>query len=269
VDYAYQARKRFPDRRVVLTGEIIHNPHVNERLRAQGIRFLTDAGESIDALTPDDVVLLPAFGVTIELLEAFERRGCTLVDTTCGSVLNVWKNVKRYAADGFTSVIHGKYWHEETRATASQASHGGEGHYLVVLNREEAAVACRYICGGAAADPPRAESRERGAFLSRFEHAISPGFDPDLHLPAHRVREPDDDAQLGIARHRRDVPRRDAGAVRRGRRGHAVPCVRHHLQRDPGSPGCRGGGSSTRKPMDLMVVIRRLQQQQHVQPSRG
>jgi len=182
VDYAYQARKRFPDRRVVLTGEIIHNPHVNERLRAQGIRFLTDAGESIDALTPDDVVLLPAFGVTIELLEAFERRGCTLVDTTCGSVLNVWKNVKRYAADGFTSVIHGKYWHEETRATASQASRGGEGHYLVVLNREEAAVACRYICGGAAADPPRAESRERGAFLSRFEHAISPGFDPDLHL---------------------------------------------------------------------------------------
>jgi 4-hydroxy-3-methylbut-2-enyl diphosphate reductase len=136
VDYAYQARKRFPDRRVVLTGEIIHNPHVNERLRAQGIRFLTDAGESIDALTPDDVVLLPAFGVTIELLEAFERRGCTLVDTTCGSVLNVWKNVKRYAADGFTSVIHGKYWHEETRATASQASHAGEGHYLVVLNRE-------------------------------------------------------------------------------------------------------------------------------------
>src|SRR6266550_9558976 len=63
VDYAYQTRKRFPDRRVVLTGEIIHNPHVNERLRAQGIRFLTDAGESIDALTPDDVVLLPAFGV--------------------------------------------------------------------------------------------------------------------------------------------------------------------------------------------------------------
>jgi 4-hydroxy-3-methylbut-2-enyl diphosphate reductase len=174
VDYAYQTRRRFPDRPVVLTGEIIHNPHVNEQLRAQGIRFLTDPGESIDALSAGDVVILPAFGVTIELLEALDRRGCTLVDTTCGSVLNVWKNVKRYAADGFTSVIHGKYWHEETRATASQASHTGEGHYLVVLNREEAGVACRYIRGGAAED--------RAAFLARFERAISPGFDPDVHL---------------------------------------------------------------------------------------
>jgi len=172
VDYAYQTRKRFPDRPVLLTGEIIHNPHVNEQLRAQGIRFLTDPGESIDALTPDDVVILPAFGVTIELLEQLVERGCTLVDTTCGSVLNVWKNVKRYAVDGFTSIIHGKYWHEETRATASQAVHGGNGHYLVVLDREEAAVACDYI----------RRKGERAAFQARFEHAASPGFDPDVHL---------------------------------------------------------------------------------------
>ena len=172
VDYAYQTRKRFPDRPVVLTGEIIHNPHVNDQLRAQGIRFLTDAGESIDALTPDDVVILPAFGVTIELLEDLDRRGCTLVDTTCGSVLNVWKNVKRYAAGGYTSVIHGKYWHEETRATASQASHSGNGHYLVVLNRDEAEVACAYIRGDG----------DRAAFLARFEHALSAGFDPDRDL---------------------------------------------------------------------------------------
>src|SRR5689334_6570141 len=172
VDYAYQTRKRFPDRPVLLTGEIIHNPHVNEQLRAQGIRFLTDPGESIDALTPDDVVILPAFGVTIELLEQLVERGCTLVDTTCGSVLNVWKNVKRYAVDGFTSIIHGKYWHEETRATASQAVHGGNGHYLVVLDREEAAVACDYI----------RRKGERAAFQAHFEHAASPGFDPDVHL---------------------------------------------------------------------------------------
>ena len=172
VDYAYQARKRFPDRPVVLTGEIIHNPHVNDQLRAQGIRFLSDPGESIDALTPNDVVILPAFGVTMEMLEELDRRGCTLVDTTCGSVLNVWKNVKRYAADGFTSVIHGKYWHEETRATASQASHERNGHYLVVLNRDEAEEACRYIRGGG----------DRAVFLARFEHALSPGFDPDRDL---------------------------------------------------------------------------------------
>jgi 4-hydroxy-3-methylbut-2-enyl diphosphate reductase len=172
VDYAYQARKRFPDRPVVLTGEIIHNPHVNDQLRAQGIRFLSDPGESIDALTPNDVVILPAFGVTMEMLEELDRRGCTLVDTTCGSVLNVWKNVKRYAADGFASVIHGKYWHEETRATASQASHERNGHYLVVLNRDEAEEACRYIRGGG----------DRAVFLARFEPALSPGFDPDRDL---------------------------------------------------------------------------------------
>src|SRR5215211_7429454 len=139
VDYAYQARKRFPHRAVYLTGEIIHNPHVNDQLRAQGIRFLSDPGEAVQALTPDDVVILPAFGITAELLLDLDARGCTLVDTTCGSVLNVWKNVKRYADEGFTSVIHGKYWHEETQATASQALRAGRGHYLVVLDRREAA----------------------------------------------------------------------------------------------------------------------------------
>src|SRR3990170_7686880 len=108
VDYAYQTRRKFPDRRVFLTGEIIHNPHVNDRLRAAGIRFLSDPGESADRLGPDAVVILPAFGVTVAEMLRFQRQGCTLVDTTCGSVLNVWKNVERFAQDGFTSVIHGK-----------------------------------------------------------------------------------------------------------------------------------------------------------------
>jgi 4-hydroxy-3-methylbut-2-enyl diphosphate reductase len=172
VDYAYQTRKRFPDRRVYLTGEIIHNPHVNDQLRSQGIQFLSDEGESVESLTPHDVVILPAFGVTIEMLEELARRGCTLVDTTCGSVLNVWKNVKRYAEEGFTAVIHGKYWHEETRATASQALHSGAGRYLVVLDQEEAEIACDYIRGRG----------HRDAFLSTFQHAVSLGFDPDRDL---------------------------------------------------------------------------------------
>ena len=172
VDYAYQARKRFPSRVVYLTGEIIHNPHVNDQLRAQGIRFLSDPGQSVGALTPDDVVILPAFGITVELLLDLEARGCTLVDTTCGSVLNVWKNVKRYADEGFTSVIHGKYWHEETQATASQARRSGRGHYLVVLDHREAAAVCDYIRDGGSSE----------AFLQTFEHAVSPGFDPALHL---------------------------------------------------------------------------------------
>ena len=172
VDYAYQARTRFPDRTVFLTGEIIHNPHVNDQLRGLGIRFLSDPGEDAASLGPDDVVILPAFGVTIATLQDLSGRGCTLVDTTCGSVLNVWKNVKRYAQDGFTSVIHGKYWHEETEATASQALQYKNGHYLVVYDHDEAAYACNYIRHGG----------NRADFLARFGKAVSPGFDPDLHL---------------------------------------------------------------------------------------
>ena len=175
VDYAYQARRRFPDRNVFLTGEIIHNPHVNDQLRAQGIRILTDPSERDTVLGASDVVILPAFGVTIEELQRLTGLGCTLVDTTCGSVLNVWKNVTRYAREGLTSVIHGKYWHEETRATASQALQPPGGHYLVVLDRAEAALACDYITSGG-------EAHLRAAFLERFAEAISPGFDPDLHL---------------------------------------------------------------------------------------
>ena len=172
VDYAYQTRKKFPDKQVYLTGEIIHNPHVNDRLRAQGIRLLTDPGEDWHALGPDDVVILPAFGVSIQELAQLERQGCTLVDTTCGSVLNVWKNVRRYAQDGFTAVIHGKVSHEETRATASQATQFPGAHFLVVLDKDEARYACEYIRDGGRAE----------AFLSRFARAVSTGFDPDRHL---------------------------------------------------------------------------------------
>jgi len=172
VDYAYQARVRFPDRRIFLTGEIIHNPHVNDQLRSQGIRFLSDPGESADAVTRDDVVILPAFGIALDVLETFVARGCTLVDTTCGSVLNVWKNVTRYAQDGFTAIIHGKVKHEETRATASQALKFPRGRYLVVLDKAEAGVVCDYIRHGG----------DREAFIARFGAASSPGFDPDVDL---------------------------------------------------------------------------------------
>ncbi len=172
VDYAYQARRRFPDQTVYLTGEIIHNPNVNENLRRLGIRFLSDPGLSAGTLGPGDVVIVPAFGVPVRLLDQLQRQGCTLVDTTCGSVLNVWKNVRQYAAEGFTSIIHGKIHHEETQATASQATDQGNGRYLVVLNRAEAAVVCSYIERGG----------DSQAFLDRFGAAASPGFDPDGDL---------------------------------------------------------------------------------------
>src|SRR5262245_60207930 len=172
VDYAYQARRRFPGRNVFLTGEIIHNPHVNDRLRDNGIRFLSDPGEQRDALGPDDVVILPAFGVTVGEMAQLAERGCTLVDTTCGSVLNVWKNVARYAQDGFTAIIHGKVKHEETRATASQALKYPNGRYLVVLDRDEAAIVCDFI----------RTAGDDTAVRARFGPAASAGFDPATDL---------------------------------------------------------------------------------------
>jgi 4-hydroxy-3-methylbut-2-enyl diphosphate reductase len=171
VDYAYQTRERFPDRPVYLTGEIIHNPHVNEKLRAMGIRFLSDEPGSLERLGPTDVVILPAFGVTVSMLQELDRRGSTLVDTTCGSVLNVWKNVRRYAEGGFTSIIHGKVWHEETQATATHAVEYG-GQYLVVYDISEAESVCDFI----------RNDGDAARFMEKFGKAASAGFSPDRDL---------------------------------------------------------------------------------------
>ncbi len=177
VEYAYETCERFPDRRIFLSGEIIHNPDVNRRLAAMGIRLLDEADGGDPAkryreVQPDDVVILPAFGVTVAELDHLRSKGCVLVDTTCGSVLNVWKNVHKYASEGFTAVIHGKYYHEETKATASQAMTHPGGHYLCVKDRAEAEVVCAFVRGRVGSD----------AVLERFRKAASPGFDPDRDL---------------------------------------------------------------------------------------
>jgi len=174
VEYAYQARKKFPDRTIYMAGEIIHNPHVNSKLRSMGITFLMPDQGRIDfsVVKAEDVVILPAFGVTIRDFEILRQIGCVMVDTTCGSVLNVWKRVESYARDGFTSLIHGKYYHEETRATASQAEKYEGGHYFIIRNMEEAQVVCDFI--------ERRLSAE--VLLERFAHAASPNFDPARDL---------------------------------------------------------------------------------------
>jgi 4-hydroxy-3-methylbut-2-enyl diphosphate reductase len=200
VDYAYQARKKFPDRTIYLAGEIIHNPHVNSKLQAMGITFLMpekgeagsgkgeggrgkqEAGSGAGAaggghidfsgVKAEDVVILPAFGVTITDFEVLRQIGCVMVDTTCGSVLNVWKRVESYARDGLTSLIHGKHYHEETRATASQAEKYEGGQYFIVRNMEEAQLVCDFIEGRMSAS----------ALMERFEHAASPSFDPERDL---------------------------------------------------------------------------------------
>jgi 4-hydroxy-3-methylbut-2-enyl diphosphate reductase len=175
VEYAYQTRRKFPDRHLVLVGEIIHNPHVNAKLRGMGIEILKPDAEGrfdFSHVSADDVVILPAFGVTIGDFESLRQIGCVMVDTTCGSVLNVWKRVESYARDGFTALIHGKYYHEETRATASQVMKYPNGAYLVVREMGEAREVCDYIEG----------KGNRDAFMAKFGKAASPGFDPDVHL---------------------------------------------------------------------------------------
>jgi 4-hydroxy-3-methylbut-2-enyl diphosphate reductase len=170
VDYAYETRAKFPDRPLHLVGEIIHNPHVNRKLEEMGIDFLhrSEGGEfDFARLTPADVVIMPAFGVTISDFERLRGIGCVMVDTTCGSVLNVWKRVESYAKDGYTAIIHGKHYHEETKATASQVMKYPGGRYLVVLNMAEARMVCDYIEGAGSG-----EDLER-----HFAKSVSPGFD--------------------------------------------------------------------------------------------
>jgi len=175
VEYAYETRTKFPDARVFLVGEIIHNPHVNAKLRSMGVEFLhrPDGGEfDFSGIVATDVVLMPAFGVTVKDFQRLRDLGCVLVDTTCGSVLNVWKRVDSYAKDGFTALIHGKAYHEETKATSSQVTKYPGGRYVVVRDMAEARLVCDYIEGRG----------DRQALLARFASAMSPGFDPDRDL---------------------------------------------------------------------------------------
>jgi 4-hydroxy-3-methylbut-2-en-1-yl diphosphate reductase len=172
VEYAYETVTKFPNHRIFLTGEIIHNPHVNNKLKRMGIRFLSDGAGKYDQIVRDDVVLIPAFGIPAADIELLTKKGCIVVDTTCGSVLNVWKNVERYARAAVTSIIHGKFEHEETNATFSRTTLFPDAHYLIVRNKAEAAYVCDYIKNGG----------DKAEFTKRFQRAVSNGFDPDLHL---------------------------------------------------------------------------------------
>ena len=175
VDYAYETKKRFPDRRIFLTTELIHNPRVKNCLREMGIGFLNGTGfqdRKVEQLTPEDVVIIAAFGTRVEEMEMLKARGCVLVDATCGSVVLVWKRVEQYARDGFTAVVHGNYKHEETRATVSRATQFPGGRYLVVWDKAEAAKVCDYIRTG----------EDRETFAAQFSSKSSSGFDPDRDL---------------------------------------------------------------------------------------
>ena len=178
VDYAFQTREKFPERRIYITGDMIHNPSMNARLREMGIEFLSEGfngrpDEKFSSLSPEDVVLLPAFGAPVDWVNKLRERECIVVDTTCGSVLSVWKRVTRYAQRGFTSVIHGKYYHEETKATASQTlKDGGNGKYLIVRDLKETGYAVDFILG-------KMDAKE---LREKLGHGMTPGFDPEIDL---------------------------------------------------------------------------------------
>ena len=175
IDLAYAARKVFAGRNLFLLGEIIHNPEVNRQLREMDIRFLASrpSDDELKALNPDDVVIVPAFGAETAVMQQIAERGCATIDTTCGDVMSVWRRVRDYAKRGFTSIIHGKSTHEETRATASRAlGDSGGGHYLVILTLDDCDAVTQYLAG----------LGNRDAFLTRFAGSVSDGFDPDTHL---------------------------------------------------------------------------------------
>jgi len=169
VSMAYEARSHFPNQKLHITNEIIHNPQVNERLHDMNVNFINNKNgvKDFNAVENGDVVILPAFGATIQEMQLLDQKGVQIVDTTCPWVSKVWNAVDKHRAKGQTSVIHGKWAHEETIATASFCQ-----DYLIVKDIEEAEYVARYITEGG----------NKEEFLAKFKNAVSKGFDPDVHL---------------------------------------------------------------------------------------
>ena len=176
IEIAYRALEDNPDKRIFLLSEMIHNPRVNDDLRQRGIRFLCDtSGQQLipfDHLNPDDIVIVPAFGTTLEIQEELARRGIDpyAFNTTCPFVEKVWKKSHEIGSLNYTVVVHGKRQHEETRATFSHAK--AEAPVVIVRDLEEANQLARVI--------RREASTE--FFYDYFADRHSPDFDPERHL---------------------------------------------------------------------------------------
>ncbi|KAB8315322.1 4-hydroxy-3-methylbut-2-enyl diphosphate reductase [Tolypothrix campylonemoides VB511288] len=169
VAMAYEARQHFPNKRIWITNEIIHNPSVNQNLRDIQVEFIPveNSHKDFSVVTKEDAVILPAFGASVQEMQILHEKGCTIVDTTCPWVSKVWNTVEKHKKVNYTSIIHGKYKHEETITTSSFAN-----KYLVVLNLAEAEYVCNYILEGG----------NRDEFMAKFTKACSIGFNPDTDL---------------------------------------------------------------------------------------
>ncbi|GAB4544150.1 MAG: 4-hydroxy-3-methylbut-2-enyl diphosphate reductase [Pleurocapsa sp.] len=169
VAMAYETRQHFPTEKIWITNEIIHNPSVNQRLKEMNVGFIdvVNGQKDFSVVNTGDVVILPAFGASVQEMQLLNDKGCTIVDTTCPWVSKVWNSVEKHKKRDYTSIIHGKYAHEETVATSSFA-----GRYLVVLNLAQAQYVVNYILNGG----------DKQEFLAKFKNACSEGFDPDRDL---------------------------------------------------------------------------------------
>ncbi|EGK90469.1 4-hydroxy-3-methylbut-2-enyl diphosphate reductase [Microcoleus vaginatus PCC 9802] len=169
VAIAYETRQHFPSERIWITNEIIHNPSVNQHLRDMEVGFISvEKGQKdFSVVDSGDVVILPAFGASVQEMQLLNDKGCKIVDTTCPWVSKVWNTVEKHKKRNYTSIIHGQYKHEETVATSSFAD-----KYLIVLNFQEAEYVSNYILHGG----------DRDEFIAKFSKAYSAGFDPDVDL---------------------------------------------------------------------------------------
>ena len=169
VAMAYETRRHYPKETIWMTNEIIHNPSVNNHLSRMNVKIISAKNgiKDFSAVSHGDVVILPAFGATVQEMQLLHEKECHIIDTTCPWVSKVWHTVEKHKKHTFTSIIHGKYKHEETLATRSFA-----GNYLVVFDLAEAEYVSNYILGHG----------DRDHFLQKFSKAFSKGFDPDIHL---------------------------------------------------------------------------------------
>lgn len=151
IDMVFETCARFAGsgRRIFLTDQLIHNPYINGKLKEKGVGYLPRDAQNLlvcDGLEPNDVVVVSAFGTDFRDVLRLRDKGVTLVDSTCGAIINVWKRVEGYAKKGCITIMHGKRNHEETRATVSQAVKEG-GAYITIENRSEAAELADVIRG--------------------------------------------------------------------------------------------------------------------------